>query len=235
MLREGPLKKINRGGPKQYLFVLFEDALLYVRRADLPTTSRGGAAAFDADLSEETSRHRGLRRGSIGRRRVAAAAFDADLSEETSRRRGLRRESIRGDDSRRPRRGSSAETSLRYARAVPNAEQLELNHEFPLTELVVGLATHNKQDALSIKTPAKSFLAIGTDGERVEAWRDAIAQAADAARQGAAEPDPAAYAPVWTTDKEGANCTNCGKSFTSFDRRHHCRKCGDRAMFRNSK
>ncbi|EGB06276.1 hypothetical protein AURANDRAFT_29489, partial [Aureococcus anophagefferens] len=145
VLREGPLKKVNRGGPKQYLFVLLDDALL-------------------------------------------------------------------------------------YCRAVPNGDALELNHELPLETVVAGLGHHGAATALRVESPAKSFLCVsadaGRDGLSVESWAEAVAAAAAARREKTGAAPPAALAPVWTVDGHGDDCSLCGKLFTLFDRKHHCRKCG---------
>ncbi|KAK7236736.1 lipid binding protein, partial [Aureococcus anophagefferens] len=140
-----PLKKVNRGGPKQYLFVLLDDALL-------------------------------------------------------------------------------------YCRAVPNGDALELNHELPLETVVAGLGNHGAATALRVESPAKSFLCVsadaGRDGLSVESWAEAVGAAAAARREKTGAAPPAALAPVWTVDGHGDDCSLCGKLFTLFDRKHHCRKCG---------
>ena len=145
VLREGPLKKVNRGGPKQYLFVLLDDALL-------------------------------------------------------------------------------------YCRAVPNGDALELNRELALENVVAGLGHHGAATALRVESPAKSFLCVsadaGRDGLSVESWAEAVGAAAAARRERTGAAAPAALAPVWTVDGHGDDCSLCGKLFTLFDRKHHCRKCG---------
>ncbi|KAH8049882.1 hypothetical protein JL722_11664 [Aureococcus anophagefferens] len=141
VLREGPLKKVNRGGPKQYLFVLLDDALL-------------------------------------------------------------------------------------YCRAVPNGDALELNHELPLETVVAGLGHHGAATALRVESPAKSFLCVSADAAATACpssrGPSAVAARRRAARKTGAAP-PAALAPVWTVDGHGDDCSLCGKLFTLFDRKHHCR------------
>ncbi|KAH8093595.1 hypothetical protein JL720_4739 [Aureococcus anophagefferens] len=63
-------------------------------------------------------------------------------------------------------------------------------------------------------------------GPAQEVVGEAAAAAAAARREKTGAAPPAALAPVWTVDGHGDDCSLCGKLFTLFDRKHHCRKCG---------
>ncbi|KAH8083876.1 hypothetical protein JL720_8115 [Aureococcus anophagefferens] len=101
--------------------------------------------------------------------------------------------------------------SLAYGKAARGG--YDLSHDFAFAGPFVARAATRAEApahfsrALTVRTGAKSFVAVAEDAAARVARSDALA-------------------PVWVEDKNADACGLCDAKFTMFFRRHHCRKCG---------
>ncbi|KAH8071698.1 hypothetical protein JL721_4199 [Aureococcus anophagefferens] len=137
----------------------------------------------------------------------------AELFAQAARR---RRPGKAGDQARRDR------LRPRRARRLRPEPRLRLRGPFVARAATRAEAPAHFSRALTVRTGAKSFVAVAEDARERDAWLASIAGAAGADMD--AESD--ALAPVWVEDKNADACGLCDAKFTMFFRRHHCRKCG---------
>jgi hypothetical protein len=117
--------------------------------------------------------------------------------------------------------------SLVYAEV--ESDRYVLRRQMPLTECGVKDVPDSKAADGSLM--ANGFQVIGTDKsftvlcatpEEKRAWISDLAQRCGSGHGETGETS----APVWVPDTHTTNCMTCDVKFTTFNRRHHCRKCG---------
>jgi hypothetical protein len=102
-------------------------------------------------------------------------------------------------------------------------KQIDIDSIFNVEDLP---ADNAHQYQWQIINAAKSFIVSVGDLETKQAWlTDFIACITERAKAVGSSNNKHA-APVWQSDYSSKNCTICSKEFTTFNRRHHCRKCG---------
>jgi len=83
----------------------------------------------------------------------------------------------------------------------------------------------DRERALLIECPAKSFIVWAPTIKDLLTWSDRITACTKSVRE-EYEAYHDFHAPVWVPDTECKSCLICHKVFTFFHRRHHCRNCG---------
>merc|ERR1712137_917217 len=79
-------------------------------------------------------------------------------------------------------------------------------------------------NAFQIRSNQKSFAVFAEDKKAKKEWMDDFDVAKNFYKSSDADTD---IAPVWVPDKLVKKCMQCSGKFTTINRRHHCRKCGD--------
>eukprot|EP00475_Leptophrys_vorax_P019671 TRINITY_DN26981_c0_g1_i1.p1 TRINITY_DN26981_c0_g1~~TRINITY_DN26981_c0_g1_i1.p1 ORF type:complete len:1101 (+),score=323.63 TRINITY_DN26981_c0_g1_i1:109-3411(+) len=108
--------------------------------------------------------------------------------------------------------------------------------------------------AFKITSPAVSFVVVGKNQKECDEWMDLLKETVENLDKSgnmrresqnfvsqffgkikmgnnnaaliATDLSMSGAAPVWVPDTENANCTICGSEFSLFNRKHHCRNCG---------
>jgi len=80
-------------------------------------------------------------------------------------------------------------------------------------------------NAFAVQSNKKSFVALAEDAATKAAWLNAFADAFNLVNQD--EETGTNVAPIWRPDDEAKKCKRCSVPFTMFNRKHHCRKCGE--------
>lgn len=100
---------------------------------------------------------------------------------------------------------------LRTVKVVPIADSLEL------------------QNAWQIKSAQKSFTVYAATPTEKSEWMSHISQCVKdllSKEPQAVDDETMEESPVWVPDNKRTTCFGCSAQFTTFNRRHHCRKCG---------
>ncbi|CAD5120926.1 DgyrCDS9481 [Dimorphilus gyrociliatus] len=100
---------------------------------------------------------------------------------------------------------------LRTVKVVPIADSFEL------------------QNAWQIKSAQKSFTVFAATATEKSEWMSHISQCVKdllSKEPNHHDDDSLEESPVWVPDNKTTECFGCQVNFTTFNRRHHCRKCG---------
>lgn len=83
------------------------------------------------------------------------------------------------------------------------------------------------QNAWILKAPKKSFVICANTPKEKEEWMSHIEAAIKELIKKGQRGNVAEHAAMMVPDSEATECMHCKKTkFTTFNRRHHCRKCG---------
>jgi hypothetical protein len=118
--------------------------------------------------------------------------------------------------------------SLVYAE-VESEDRFVLRRQMPLSECGVKDVPDSKgadgalmANGFQVIGTDKSFTVLCATPDEKRAWIEDLAKRCG---HGHGEQGETA-APVWVPDTHTVNCMTCDVKFTTFNRRHHCRKCG---------
>jgi len=115
--------------------------------------------------------------------------------------------------------------------AKPKGEkQFVLHQELPINSHfeIHDLPDTDKQNRFQIISTKKSITCYcKTLGDK-QSWLESIRESiSDSAASLSKDDGVSGVAPLWKADDDSNNCTQCHDAFTFFNRRHHCRFCGD--------
>ena len=215
-IRSGMLQKQCRSSVKTYLFVLFNDLLVYASK--VPVTNKYKVhkeieidAVFRVvDVKDEEDSTKGTTAA------TAAAAAAAGSGDE-----GAQKTAVSSS-------GGSAGPGL----SLSTEER---------KDTIVAPTAAPSSDALhrlyklKIFNSAKSFIVMTADANVKQQWlldlRDAIAERKKTIKLPASSSFPASstpvtHAPMFAGDHSSSTCQRCDKRFSLTVRKHHCRSCG---------
>ena len=131
---------------------------------------------------------------------------------------------------------------IMYGTSLGN-ETFSFNRAMDLRQIVI--AEHKSSstpNAFEILGAEKSFVVIASSTEERNEWmetikstKDALSAASSVSTRAASSDAADVIAPIWVSDGKVDGCAVCQASFTFFNRRHHCRKCGDIVCAEHSK
>eukprot|EP01083_Nonionella_stella_P153011 491105_1 len=101
----------------------------------------------------------------------------------------------------------------------------KLHRKLDLANMKV-VKTSAKTDAFTLESASKSFTVFVETPEAKKIWLEKIEQTLKDHLESSASDGGQVVAPVWHQDDSATVCSQCGVSFSTFNRRHHCRRCG---------
>jgi len=111
---------------------------------------------------------------------------------------------------------------LVYANIIVSRKRYNKQRILKLSEISVEESADEK--AMQILAPGRSFLVITATADEAKEWIFHIKMCINNLPEKPAMKPPSAA--VWVPDKAAEKCMICSAKFTTFNRRHHCRKCG---------
>lgn len=125
---------------------------------------------------------------------------------------------------------------LIYASTMPGLDKYKLHRRLEIDQVFHVTIDEKNPNNMQVVNSNKSFICYSESEATTKSWFDDITKCSDDIRekfsrraQGSVQGEQTAIMharAVWEQDKDAKNCKICYAKFTSFKRRHHCRKCG---------